>query len=81
MGFLRSIGDYFKRAEKAYWVILIIISGYSLLLLKTVPVNIGNRSWFVTMLIAILLGYVGAIIITMVDYHDISTFWYIISAG
>jgi rod shape determining protein RodA len=81
MGFLRSIGDYFKRTEKAYWVILIIISGYSLLLLKTVPVNIGNRSWFVTMLIAILLGYVGAVIITMVDYHDISTFWYIISAG
>ena len=81
MGALKSIRTYFKTAEKVYWLIALSISAYSLVLLKTVPTSGNGKSFFVTMLMAVLLGYFGAIIITMIDYHDISAFWYIIAGG
>lgn len=79
MGALKSIAGYLKRAEKIYWLIALAISCYSLLLLKTVPANSNGRSFFTTMLIAILLGYFGAVIITLMDYHDVAVFWYVIA--
>lgn len=81
MGVLKSVRTYFKTAEKVYWLIALSISAYSLVLLKTIPNSGSGRSFFVTMLMAVLLGYFGAIIITMIDYHDISAFWYIIAGG
>ncbi len=81
MGALKSVRTYFKTAEKVYWLIALSISAYSLVLLKTIPTSGGGKSFFVTMLMAVLLGYFGAIIITMIDYHDISAFWYIIAGG
>lgn len=79
MRVLKSFVNYLKNAEKIYWLIMLMISAYSLLLLKTVPTTSGSKSYFMTMLIAIALGYFGAIIITLIDYHDVSVFWYIIA--
>ncbi len=75
MGALKSIGNYLKKTEKIYWLIALCISAYSLLLMKTLPV----RSYFMTMLVAVAIGYAGAIIITLIDYHDLASIWYIIA--
>lgn len=72
---LRSIGHYVKTTEKIYWLIAMFISAYSLVLLKTLPAN----NFFMTMLVAILIGYAGAVIITLIDYHDLAAIWYIIA--
>lgn len=79
MRVLKSFVNYFKQTEKIYWSLMMIISAFSLLLLKTVPTDSGRKSYFVTMLIAIMLGYFGAVIVTFIDYHDIAVFWYIVA--
>ena len=75
----KSFLDYFKRADKFLWLVMLAISAYSLLLLKTVPSPAGRRSYFATQLIAILIGYIGAWLITLIDYRDLSNLWYIIA--
>jgi len=72
---LKSIGSYLKRTDKFYWLLLMAISAYSLLLLKTIP----NNSFFTTQLMAILMGYVGAVLFSLPDYREISSFWYVIA--
>ncbi|WP_195984141.1 FtsW/RodA/SpoVE family cell cycle protein [Clostridium sp. D33t1_170424_F3] len=75
----KSFIDYFKRADKLLWLIMLAISAYSLLLLRTVPSPAGKRSWFATHLLAMLIGYIGAWFITLIDYRDISNLWYLIA--
>ena len=75
----KSFLDYFKRADKFLWLVMLAISAYSFLLLKTVPSPAGRRSYFATQLIAILIGYIGAWLITLIDYRDLSNLWYIIA--
>lgn len=79
MRVLRPILDYFKRTDKLYWLLMLTISTYSLILLKTVPTPSGRKSYFTIQLIAILLGYFGAIILTLIDYHEIANYWYLIA--
>ena len=80
MRVLRPFLDYFKRTDKLYWLIMLTISAYSLLLLKTVPTPIDKtRSYFITQLIAILIGYAGAIIFTLIDFREIANYWYIVA--
>jgi rod shape determining protein RodA len=56
------------------------ISFYSLLLLKTVPNPEGKSvSYFTTQLVAIIVGYIGALLLTAIDYREISNFWYVIA--
>ena len=77
---LRSLLDYFKRTDKLYWMIMLSISAYSLLLLKTVPTPSGkNLSWFTVQLVAILIGYAGAILFTLIDYREITNYWYVVA--
>lgn len=77
---LRPFLDYFRRTDKLYWMLILTISAYSLLLLETVPTPAGrSKSYFTVQLIAILMGYVGAIILTLIDYHEITDYWYIVA--
>ncbi len=76
---VKSITNYFRRADKLYWLLMLAISAYSLLLLKTVPNTGSGKSYFSTMLMAMFLGYAGAVIFTLMDYRDIAGFWYIIA--
>lgn len=79
MRVLRPIFDYLKQTDKLYWLLMLAISSYSLLLLKTVPNSSTGRSYFLVQLIAILIGYVGAILFSLVDYHEMTAYWYIIA--
>lgn len=74
----KSVLNYIKRTDKLYWLVMLCVSAYSLLLLKTVPVDKG-RSYFSTMLIAVALGYFGAILLSLIDYREIAAFWYVIA--
>ena len=66
--------DYFKRADKFLWAVMLAISAYSLILLKTVPSPSESRSYFIVQLAAILIGYAAAIVITAFDYRTLARF-------
>lgn len=74
----KSIANYWKQADKLYWLLMLVISAYSLLLLKTVPSDSG-KSYFTTQLMAIAAGYFGAVLFSLVDYREISSFWYVVA--
>ncbi len=76
---LKSFASYFKRADKLYWLVMLSISAYSLLLLKTVPPSPTGRSYFTVQLVAISMGYVGAILFTLIDYREITNYWYVVA--
>jgi len=79
MRVLKPLLDYLKRTDKLYWLLMLTISAYSLLLLSRIPTEGKSRSVFTIQLIAILLGYCGAILITLIDYHEIASFWYLVA--
>lgn len=76
---MRKIGkwlwDGFKRMDKLLWIVMICISAYGLVLLKTVP---GAN--YKTQFAAVLLGYVGAVILMCIDYRFVGRYWYIVAA-
>lgn len=69
----RSIKKYILICDKLLWLTTILISVYSLLLLKSV--SRGGENFFTTQFIAILIGYLGAIILSIADYRVIANTW------
>lgn len=77
---LKSLANYVKQTDKTYWFLMLIISAYSLLLLKTVPNPEGRTmGYFATMLVAVICGYFGAVLFSLPDYREIANFWYVIA--
>ncbi len=74
----KALWNYLKRADLLLWLIMLTISAYSLLLLKTIPPPQGSRSYFTVQLISILIGYAGAIVLTVIDYRSLAKTWYFI---
>lgn len=66
---------YCKRSDKLLWLIMLTISAFSLVLLYTVPANAMARNYFNVQLLAIIAGYIGAIILTLIDYRTIARYW------
>lgn len=75
--FFTGIWNYIKRTDVFLWILIIAISTYSLLLLKSVS-RATYSDYFRTQLVAIVLGMLGAIIISMLDYASLANYWHII---
>lgn len=76
---LDSFKLYFKQTNKLLWLIMIAISVYGLLLVASVT-RAFEVNYFKTQLVAAILGYVAAIILTRLNYREISNYWYLIAA-
>lgn len=75
---LKSIFNYVKKADIILWVLLAAISAYSLLLLYSVDRSTGS-GYFRTQIFAIALGVAGAIFLSLLDYVELSNFWYLLA--
>ena len=73
--FLEKNKDYFKRTDIILWIISFVMSVFSLALLLSVS-RTSNFNYFKTQFIAIVLGYVGAWLITKSDYRFLANKWY-----
>ncbi len=70
-----SIADYFKKSDKALWLLTIIAIVYSLMLIASMQRS-GEYNFLQTQIIAIVTGLVSAIIISAADYKYIIKKWY-----
>lgn len=70
-----SIADYFKKSDKALWLLTIIAIVYSLILIASMQRS-GEYNFLQTQIIAIAAGLVSAIIISAADYKYIIKKWY-----
>ena len=76
--FSAQAANYFRRTNKALWLLVIVISAYALLLIKTVPSEGRRYSYFAIQLLAVCAGMFGAVLITFFDYRTLGHFWYLI---
>ncbi len=74
-----KIKDYFSRTDRTLWIISISMSIYALLLLLSVS-RTSNFGYFKTQLLAIILGYIGAFVITKSDYRIVSQHYILVAA-
>ncbi|QAT49810.1 rod shape-determining protein RodA [Caproiciproducens sp. NJN-50] len=80
MRVLKSISNYIRRTDKLYWLYMLLISSYSLLLMRTVPNPEGRTmGYFTTMLVAVVGGLIGAVLFSLIDYREICNFWYVVA--
>lgn len=70
--------NYLKRADLILWLLLAAISAYSLILLRSVS-RTTTTNYFRTQLLAIIIGVVGAVIVSMIDYGEVCNFWYLLA--
>ena len=76
--FFKGLWDYIKKADIILWLLLAMISAYSLVLLRSVEYATGS-GYFRTQLLAIGLGVAAAVVVTLIDYAEIANFWYLLA--
>ncbi|MGN0453518.1 MAG: FtsW/RodA/SpoVE family cell cycle protein [Ruminococcus sp.] len=74
---LSLIGDYIKNTDKLLWLFTFCATTYGILLLSSV--ERAGGSFVKTQLLAALIGYTVAIILSMVDYEYIGRYWYLLA--
>ena len=74
----KGIFDYIRKSDWMLWILTLTISAYCLLLLNSVSTQTG-ASWDRSQLTAIILGLIGAVILSLMDYSGIASFWYLIA--
>ena len=76
---LKAVSVYLHRTDKTFWLLTLIATVYGLLLILSQQRSSGVN-FFSTQLAAVCLGYVAAVIISLVDYHYIAGLWWLIGA-
>lgn len=76
---LGGIAGYFSRTDKIFWLISLLTTAYGLILIYSVTRAGGN--FFKTQLMAVTIGYVAAIVVSLMDYEFIAKLWPLIAGG
>ncbi len=76
--FFKNIYQYILRSDMILWLLLALISAYSLVLLKSIS-RATEANYFRTQLIAVILGVTAAVVISWIDYAEIVNFWYLLA--
>jgi len=73
--FLRK---YIRQSNKLLFLVSVIISAFGLIAVKSAQ-RAYNTDYFKTQLMAILIGYAVAFVITLIDYHEYGNLWYLVA--
>lgn len=73
--FFGAIIDYFKRTDKLFWVMTILASFYGFFLIASQQRG-GPVDYLKTQMIAVFIGYIAAVILSLVDYNYLAKFWW-----
>ena len=68
------ITGYIQKTDKILWLCTIVASIYGLLLINSMQ-RAGDYNYMRSQCLAIIIGYIGAIIISVIDYTDFARFW------
>lgn len=71
--FMNGQINNFRRSDTLLWLVIFIISIFSLILIKSVSRDVID--YFTTQLIAILVGLIGAVILQSINYEQIAKGW------
>lgn len=71
-----KIVDYFRYTDKFLWLLVIAVNTLSLLLISSMQ-RAGNYNYLRTQAIALAIGFVGAIVISCIDYKYLQKLWWL----
>lgn len=72
-----GIADYFKRTDKLLWLITLTASIYGCILIASQQRS-GDVNFLRSQLMAVGIGYIAAVIISLMDYNFIAKCWWLI---
>ena len=76
--FLGAVGGFFKRTDYIFWILTIAASVYGFALINSVSRSADSEKGFLaTQILAVGLGYICAVVISLMDYNVVCKFWYI----
>ena len=74
---LEPIGEYFRKTDKLFWLLILAISLIGCMLIASQQ-RLDSVDFLKTQVIAVSVGVICAIGISVIDYNQIGKFWYII---
>lgn len=74
---IHAVADYFRHTDKTFWLLTIIATFYGCCLIASQQRD-GEVDFLKTQIIAVVLGYIAAVVISLIDYNYIAKLsWYI----
>lgn len=71
---IKGLTKFFTKSDVILWLLAIAASVYSLMLINSMQ-RASNYSYMTPQILALTLGYIAAVVITLIDYEAISRFW------
>ena len=70
----KNLKTFFIKTDKILWLLTIAATVYSIILIQSMQRN-GNYNYLTSQVLAIIIGYVLAIFMTVIDYQRIADMW------
>ena len=71
---VKGIKNFFIKSDMILWLLVISATVFSLMLISSME-RAGSYSYLTPQIIALILGFAAAIILTVIDYEKISRLW------
>ncbi len=78
MNLFKLISNCVRYSDKVLWIIIILISTYSLFLVKSISRETFN--YFTVQFLSVLMGFIGAFFLQALDYKVLASWWKWIAA-
>ena len=71
---IKGLTKFFTKSDVILWLLAIAASVYSLILINSMQ-RASDYSYMTPQVLALILGYIAAIVITLIDYEKIARLW------
>ena len=75
---VKGIKNFFTKTDIILWLLTIVAVVYSILLISSMQ-RTSDYNYLQSQIIAIIVGYVGAIVISLIDYNNILRMWWLLA--
>ena len=71
---IKGLTKFFTKTDVILWLLAIAASVYSLILINSMQ-RASDYSYMTPQVLALVIGYIAAVVITLIDYERIARFW------
>lgn len=71
---IKGLTKFFTKSDVILWLLAVAASVYSLILINSMQ-RASDYSYMTPQILALTLGYIAAVVITLIDYEAISRMW------
>lgn len=76
---IKGLTKFFTKSDVILWLLTIAASVYSILLINSMQRS-SDYSYITPQLLALVVGYIAAVVITLIDYERIARLWPLLAA-